>query len=89
MEHCSMLCGNWDGRGVWGRTDTSMCMAESLCCSPETVTTLLTSYTPIQNKKFIIEHGRKAFVYIFINYMCNIYIIENMNVCLTKKTYDI
>ena len=28
------------------------CMAESLCCSPETITTLLISYTPIQNKKF-------------------------------------
>ena len=26
-------------------------MAESLCCSPETVTTLLISDTPIQNKK--------------------------------------
>ena len=27
-------------------------MAESLLCSPETITTLLTGYTPIQNKKF-------------------------------------
>ena len=27
-------------------------MAESLCSSPETATTLLTDYTPIQNKKF-------------------------------------
>ena len=26
-------------------------MAESLCSSPETTTTLLTGYTPIQNKK--------------------------------------
>ena len=32
--------------------DIRMWMAESLCCSPETVTTLLWSYTPIQNKKF-------------------------------------
>ena len=28
-----------------------ICTAESLCCSPETITTLLISYTPIQNKK--------------------------------------
>ena len=28
-----------------------MYMAESLCHSPETITTLLISYTPIQNKK--------------------------------------
>ena len=26
-----------------------VCMAESLCCPPETITTLLISYTPIQN----------------------------------------
>ena len=31
--------------------DTCMCMAESLCCSPETITTLLIGYIPIQNKK--------------------------------------
>ena len=29
-----------------------MCMAESFDGSPETVTTLLTGYTPVQNKKF-------------------------------------
>jgi len=38
--------------GVWGEMDTYICMAESLCCSPETITTLLIDYTPIQNKKF-------------------------------------
>ena len=27
---CSGLCGSLDGRGVWGRMDTSICMAESL-----------------------------------------------------------
>ena len=45
-ELCSMLSGSLDGRGVWGRTDTLMCMAESLRCSPETIRTLLNSYTP-------------------------------------------
>jgi len=29
-----------------------ICMAESLCCPRETITTLLIGYTPIQNKKF-------------------------------------
>ena len=52
MELCSMLCGSLDGRGVWRRMDTCICMAEALHCSPETITTLLISYTPIQNKKF-------------------------------------
>ena len=49
---CSMLCGSLDGRGVWGRMDTCVCLAETLCCPAETITTLLTSYKPIQNKKF-------------------------------------
>ena len=52
MEFCSMLCGRLDGRGVWGRMDICICMAESLHGSPETIKILLTSYTPIQNKKF-------------------------------------
>ena len=46
-ELCSMLCGSLDGRGVWGRMDTCICMAESLCCAPETITTLFIGYTPI------------------------------------------
>ena len=49
-ELCSMLCGNLDGREVWGRMDTCVhigvcvCIAESLCFPPETVTALLISY---------------------------------------------
>ena len=49
MELCSMLCDNLDERGVWGRMDTCICMAESLHCSSETITTLLISCTAIQN----------------------------------------
>ena len=37
-----MLCKILDGRGVWGRMDICICMAERLCCPPESVTTLLT-----------------------------------------------
>ena len=36
-ELCSVLCGSLDGRGVWRRRDTCTCMAESLCCLPETI----------------------------------------------------
>ena len=46
-ELCSMLCGSLGGKGVWGRMDTCICMAEPLSCSPERITTLLTGYTPI------------------------------------------
>ena len=48
-----MLCGSLDGRAVWERRDTCICMAESLHYSHEAITTLLIGYTPIQNKKFV------------------------------------
>ena len=35
-----------------GEDGTRLCVAESLCCSPETVITLLIGYTPTQDKKF-------------------------------------
>ena len=46
-ELCSMLRGSLDGRGARERMDTCVCMAESLCCPPETITTLLICYPPI------------------------------------------
>ena len=46
----SAQCASLDGRGVWGRMDTCIPMAESLHCSPEAITTLLTGYTMIKNK---------------------------------------
>ena len=50
MELCSVLCSSLDGRGVWARMDTYVCMADSFCCPLETTTTLLIGYTP--KKKF-------------------------------------
>ena len=49
--------------------DTSVWMAESLCCAPETITTLLTGYTPMQNKKYpkknmIIDPGEALFCFV-------------------------
>ena len=35
-----------------GHYGFGICMAGSLCCSPETITALLPGYTPIQSKKF-------------------------------------
>ena len=40
----------WEGS--LGESGTCICMDESLCCAPETITTLFISYTPIQNSKF-------------------------------------
>ena len=49
-DSAQMLCGSLDGRGVWGRMDTCICMAESLHCLPETITALLIGYAPIKIK---------------------------------------
>ena len=50
---CPMLCGSLDGRGVHRGIDTCACMAKSLHYSPETITTLLTGSTLIQNRKVL------------------------------------
>ena len=42
-----MLLGSLDGMGVWGRINMCICLVESLCCSPEIITTLLISNTPL------------------------------------------
>ena len=59
MELCLMLCGSLDGRGVWGKMDTCVCMAVFLLCSPEIITILLISCTPIENKKFKLKKIKK------------------------------
>ena len=72
-ELCSMLCGILDGRGVWGRMDTcvSICVAESLCCSPETITTVLVGRTPntkLKVKKifFSIKVEKSTFFHVIV-----------------------
>ena len=54
IPHGTLLNVMWQSgdQGVWGSMDTCICMSESLCCPPETITTLLISYTSTQNKKF-------------------------------------
>ena len=42
----------WMGED-FGDYGFGICMAGSLCCSPETITALLPGYTPIQSKKFL------------------------------------
>ena len=39
----------WEG--IWVRMDTCIHLGESLCHSPEIITTLVIDDTPIQNKK--------------------------------------
>ena len=44
-----MLCASLDGRGLGGRANACTCIAESPHCPPETTTSLLISYIPMQN----------------------------------------
>ena len=64
MELCSVVCASMDGRGIWGRRETCICMTESLHHSSETVTTLLSNYTLIQNKKFKVKEKTCLFSFI-------------------------
>ena len=44
----TLLNVKWQpGGGTWGRADTCIHMVGSLCCPPETIPTLLISYTVI------------------------------------------
>ena len=57
----------WDQ--ILGRMDTYICMAESLCYPPETITTLLIGYTPTQNKTFSLKKKKiknKVRMYVII-----------------------
>ena len=45
------LRGSLVEKAVWGRMGTCICMAEALCCSPETIPTVFLGYTLIQSKK--------------------------------------
>ena len=60
---CSMSCGSLEGRGVWGRMDTCIWMAEPLCYPPETITTLLIGYTSVKNKKSYITALRQTIIF--------------------------
>ena len=46
-----MLWGSLDRRGVWATMDTGICVAESFCCSPETITPLLLAVGRYKIKK--------------------------------------
>ena len=48
--------------GSWGRMDTRICMADSLSCLPETITTWLIAYAPNKIKSFF----KKDVGYIYI-----------------------
>ena len=52
----------WMGEEFAGRMDTCIRMGVSLCCPPETITTLLISYTPIQNLKKILKGRNQGFM---------------------------
>ena len=68
-----MLCASLDGRGVWGRKDTRICMSESLHCSPETITALLINYTPIQKFFFL---SLRIFFFLYKAFFLNWRIVD-------------
>ena len=49
-----MLRGSLDGRGVWGRMDTCMCVPQSLYCSPKTITLLVSVMLQYKTKMYFL-----------------------------------
>ena len=50
-----MICGSsLDGRGVWGRMDTCMCVPQSLYCSPKTITLLVSVMLQYKIKMYFL-----------------------------------
>ena len=49
----------------FGRMDTCVCMAESLHCSPETITALLTGY----NSQYEIKSFEKTITILLVGYI--------------------
>ena len=47
------------GRGVWGRVDACICMAESLRCSSETITTLFVNQSYLNTKQKVKKKKKK------------------------------
>ena len=43
----SIFCNNRNGKRIWERIDICICISESLCCTPDTNTTLLINCTPV------------------------------------------
>ena len=59
MELCSMLCGSLDKREVWEIMDTCICIAESLHCSPEMITTLATMLCQYKIKNSKVKNNKQ------------------------------
>ena len=57
-ERCSKFCSNLNGKRIWKRTDTCVCITESLCCTPE-MNTFLVNHIPVWHKNLKKEndHG--------------------------------
>ena len=65
LAHGTLLSVKWQPGwlGDLGENGYMLYTAESLCYSPETITTLLTNYTPIQSKKIFLNQQQKKEIF--------------------------
>ena len=89
-----MLRGNLGGRELGGEWVHVCVWLESLCCPPETITTSLIGYTPVQDKKnfslkYLIKWKKKTkktqqkFIYIHHEpQSCKFPLLTQASVCL-------
>ena len=62
-------------------------MAESLSCSPETITTLLLGYTTIQNKKSFLKKEKYVEDRLAASQEFLLNIIRMLNICTHKREH--
>ena len=67
--------------------DTCICMAESLSCSPETITTSLLGYTTIQNKKSFLKKEKYVEDRLAASQGFLSNIIRMSNICTHKREH--
>ena len=54
----------WIGGAVWGRMNTCINMAKFLYCEPQSITTLLTLYSPVQKKRSLKKKAIKDYYFL-------------------------
>ena len=75
-----------EGSRVWGRKDPRVCTAKYLHCYPETITTLLTGYTPTQTWSFFMLE-RQLGAELNDKFICMRLLLQNWDMWLLQLLY--
>ena len=66
-ELCSVSYSNLNGKRIAKRIDICICITEQLCCTLETITTLLINYTPSEIKVYFFKDSNISNIFCRVN----------------------